>query len=305
MHSAKLLRQTVTETLVQAISSGKTPPWRKPWCTGPNSGAPANIDTAKPYRGVNPLLLQVHADHFGFQSKWWGTFKQWQSRGCQVKKRPSDVRNGLWGCRVVFYSPRTRTVVTPSGEDHTQRFFLLRSFVVFNADQVEGAGQWQLQAPRDQPVPLDCDPAERLIAGTGAVIRYGGTKACYSADEDAVYLPHRFLFSPVTAFYETAFHELAHWGERRLGWRRDDSRYALGELIAELASVFVCQGLGIPVSETIMNHAGYLEHWLDQMRQDSHYIFVASQQASSVADYLLRFASADPTVGKEPSLLTA
>jgi len=70
-------------------------------------------------------------------------------------------------------------------------------------------------------------------------------------------MPHRERFvatstSPATeTFYSTLFHEMAHWTghpsrlNRELSNRFGDDAYAMEELIAELASAFLCADLTI------------------------------------------------------------
>jgi antirestriction protein ArdC len=62
--------------------------------------------------------------------------------------------------------------------------------------------------------------------------------------------------------------------------------YAREELIAELASAFLCAELGIVPT---VRHADYLGAWLSVLREDSKAIFRAASQASKAADYLLAF----------------
>ncbi|PNQ01995.1 antirestriction protein [Sphingobium sp. SA916] len=62
--------------------------------------------------------------------------------------------------------------------------------------------------------------------------------------------------------------------------------YAREELIAEMASAFLCAELGILPT---VRHADYLGTWLSVLREDSKAIFRAASQASKAADYLLAF----------------
>ena len=137
----------------------------------------------------------------------------------------------------------------------------------------------------------DFAPADELIAATGADIRFGGDHAFYRrpmpegsfpqhSDGDFVVLPNRGKFDLPGAFYETAFHELAHWSEVRLGWNHAEKGYAAGELVAEMAACYLSQELRIPDGERLDNHARYVASWLKAMRGDPSYIFKASTQAS-------------------------
>jgi antirestriction protein ArdC len=203
----------------------------------------------------------------------------------------------------VFWKPLSRTIIdTETGdEQEDERFFVLRYFTVFCADQVEGAEAFQTHEHDGQAQPEpDFTPAEELITATGADIRYGGDRAYYRLptpegsfpnhrEGDFIVLPPRATFDPPGAFYESIAHELAHWAEPRTGWDHAKQGYALGELVAEIASSYLSAELGIPQGETLENHAAYLRSWLDGMKGDRNYIFRAAKQASKVADYLLAF----------------
>ena len=64
----------------------------------------------------------------GLLSRWWGTFNQWHQIGCTIRKRPANVEEGHWGCRVVFWKPLTKTVVDDQtgDEEDEERFFILQ-----------------------------------------------------------------------------------------------------------------------------------------------------------------------------------
>ena len=132
------------------------------------------------YSGVNPLVLQLAARRHGFRSKFWATFQQWKGLKCCVKPRPGDVAPGSWGTTAILYKPVTKTEIDhKTGEEKERAFPLLRTFTLFNADQVDGAGRWQVQ---DEPVNdgfVDFEPAEQAIEATGADIRHGGDRAFY------------------------------------------------------------------------------------------------------------------------------
>ncbi len=218
----------------------------------------------------------------------------WHALGCNIKKRPASVEEGHWGAKIVFWKPLTKAVVAtddPTGEDEEEeRRFVLRMFTVFSADQVEGADAFQVHDDAgqtdEQP---DFAPAEELISATGADVRYGGDRAYYHRAGDFIVLPPKTAFDPPGAFWETACHELAHWSEPRTGWDDKKNGYALGELVAEIASCYVAQELGIPQGETLANHAAYLRSWLEALKNDRNCIFKATKQASKVTDFLMSF----------------
>lgn len=303
MPSQTEIRQEVTDRIIQALESDLLP-WRRPWSSGSQPGRHSNVVTKRPYQGVNQILLEIHAQRLGLGSRWWGTYAAWHSLGCRIRKRPPDVEEGHWGCRVVFYKPVNKVVVdSATGDEDEERFFVLKTFTVFSGDQVEGDAADDFRAPsapESADAQPDYQPAEELMSATKADIRYGGNRAYYAlpkpdgsfphhASGDFIVLPPKATFSPPGAFYETAVHELAHWSEVRTGWDHAKHGYALGELAAEISSCYVSAELGIPQGEGLGNHVAYLRSWLEAMKGDRNYIFRASRQASKVTDYLLAF----------------
>lgn len=309
MSSQHQLRERIAAQVIVALESGDVPPWRRPWRLGPNAGFPANVASRKPYRGINVLLLEAASARHGLNSKWWGTFNQWKAIGGRVKPRPADVPSGQWGTTIVFWSPITKAVKGDTGQIEEDRFFVLKSYTVFNVDQVDGDHLDHLRAGQGDTAQadiIDHRPAEEAIEaariGMGVGLRYGGGQACYSPAHDAIRVPLKASFDPLEEFYATVFHELVHASEHpsRLNWSRKDrdNSYAMGELVAELGGTFLCRELGVPASEDMTNHVAYLGHWLRAMKADPRFIFTASAQASRASDYILGFSR--PTAVEQP-----
>jgi antirestriction protein ArdC len=309
MSNPRQIREEITAKIIAALEK-ELLPWRRPWASN-NSGQHSNALTKKSYRGVNPLLLQIHAALFGFTSNWWATFNQWKQMGCTVNRRPDEVEAGQWGCGLAVYIPVVKKAEEPADDDEEEEeiFWILKKFVVFNADQVNGKAAEKFQAiETDGDVHPDYEPAEELILKSGAEICFGGDRAFYRPptpegswpnhhDGDFIQVPHKSMFVN-GSYYPTILHEIAHWSEVRVGWDRAKETYAMGELIAEMASCFLATELGIPNGEPLENHAAYLKSWLEAMHNDVNFIFKASRQASKVCDFLLSFvrqAETQPT----------
>ena len=250
MPSNSELRQQITATIIHAIEKTHLLPWRRPWASGKASGRHRNVQ-GRAYSGINPLLLEIHAEKHGLTSRTWGTWNQWASLGLQVKKRPDHVKPGQWGCTVVLYRPVKKTKIDKdTGKEIDDRFLVARQFSVFNADMVFGDGVEKFQhhpvAPTSGFV-ADFGPAEELLKKTGAVIIHTGEKAYYRrptpegswpnhTEGDWIFLPPKETFVSAGAYCETAFHELAHHSEVRLGWDHRKHGYSLGELVAEIST---------------------------------------------------------------------
>lgn len=295
MASQNELRQKVTNQIIEALQRGDTPPWRRPWCASKNAGHPVNAMTKRPYSGVNPILLQLAANRHKFRSKHWATFKQWQGLGGKVKPRPSDVPPGQWGTNIVLFKPLTRTKVDEeTGTEEEVRFGFLKSYVVFNIDQVAGE---HLDCLRVESTPIACgfvdfEPAETAILATGAKVQFGGNEAYYCRPKqdgtgDYIQCPHKHQFGEEKDYYGAVLHELMHWSETRLDWR---GSYEVGELRAEIGACYALAELGVPQSDDLSNHQSYVKHWLECLQRDPKFIFTCATAASKAADFVLSFS---------------
>jgi len=291
MASQSEIRERVTSEIIEALKKGVVP-WRKPWSAAGNTGFPTNVVSQKNYGGVNRLLLTCAAMKKGFQSQWWGTFRQWQQRGCRVRQRPTDVEAGHWGSRIIFYEKKTTTVTNQDGDEEERTFPLLKEFVVFNAEQVDGAEAFHAEADVEASATPDFEPAEKVIAATGADIRViAGDKACYYRPPlDYIEIPPKAQFEQgggLCEWYSTALHELAHWSEVRVNWQ---GSYGFGELRAEMAACFMCAEIGIPNHNPTDNHVSYLDNWIKTISEDYRAIFKISSAANAAADFVLSFS---------------
>lgn len=308
MASQTQIRQQITDQFIEALEAGGIPPWRKGWACQ-TGGLPTNLVSKRRYSGVNVLLLQMASARHGFTSKHWGTFNQWKALGGAVIRRPDGVLPGRWGTTIVFFKPVKKAQVDPdTGKEVEVGFPILRTYTVFNLDQVEGSKLDRFRTPAVPTVGnfVDFEPAERAIEATGAEIRHGGDRAFYhkpvEGGGDYIRLPHKLQFEAEKEYYATALHGLAHWSETRLDWT---GSYALGELRAEIAASFLLAELGVPQSDDLTNHQAYVAEWLKALQGDPRYIFQASTAASKAADFILGFSrptEAEPEEEPEAAL---
>lgn len=297
------LRQTINKTIIDALESGNLPPWRRPWRCSKNAGTPANVVSKTNYSGVNPLLLEIAAQRHNFLSRHWGTFNQWKELGGNVMRRPENVSPGKWGTTIVFCRPIKKAETASDGEETDSKFWLLRSYTVFNIDQVEGDHLDHLRVSKDSLDESDeqerFDEAERIIGATNADIRFGGDRAFYSPAGDFIQMPPRSQFV-LPEFYQTLCHEMVHWTEApyRLNWdrKKPENDYGRGEMIAELGGCYLASEMGLPTADNLTNHASYLLGWITSMKSDPKFIFKAASQASKAVDFILSFSKSPDEV---------
>jgi antirestriction protein ArdC len=313
------LRAEITSKIIQALESDKLP-WVRPWRVSENAGHPKNIQSHKSYRGINPLLLELHSMRHEFTSRWWGTINQWNSRGGTIKRRPADVAPGQWGARVIYFAPiKKKTVDKDTGEEATDRFLLMRGYTVFNLDQVEGADLDKFRAnkePEGNPAFADFGPAEELLKASGFEIKHQGEKAYYRRPEPFDQFPnhtegHYIVLPPKPSFfteadyYRTAFHEAAHASEVILGHDYRVKGYGYGELVAEISSSMVAGELHLPQGDHVTASARYVRTWIDNMKADTSWVIKAASQASAVTTHLLSYVRGEESVEEDAAALTA
>lgn len=279
------LYDEVTQTIIAQLEDGVFP-WVRPWSKAKASlGLPCNAVTKRAYSGINVLILWGAVIEGGYPSQDWLTFRQALAAG-------GCVRKGERG-RTVFYAdrftPKEEREQVESGEE-TRSIPFLKRFTVFNAAQCDGLPEGLVSQPAPLPERELHRAAEDLIAATAADFRVGGAQAFYSPSGDFVMVPPQPAFHHQIDYYRTALHELGHWTGHgsRLGrdqtGRFGSALYAREELVAELASAFLCTALGI---EPTVRHADYLGSWLAVLRADNRAIFRAASQASKSAEFLL------------------
>ncbi len=287
MHSAIEIRSQITNQIIDALSLGSLLPWRKPWSNDKNApGLHTSLSSRNSYRGINQLILQLSAMKQNHQSKWWGTFKQIKSCG-------GSVCSGAKGTHIVLYKPIARTSTDEYGKEKDNSFYVLKTFVVFNADQTTGLDRFRVGFA--QPAVDETERyehADAVIESVGADIRFGGNKAFYSVNHDFIQCPFRHQFVSPEAYYETMFHELCHWSEKRTDFdrTRPENTYGFAELVAEIGACFLLAELGLPTLDNLTNSSAYLKSWLTGMNGDPAFIFKASSLASKAVEFVLSFS---------------
>ena len=83
---------------------------------------------------------------------------------------------------------------------------------------------------------------------------------------------------------------------RVLGRRHGIDAYAFEELVAEMGAAFLCAFCGLPAR---LEHASYIDSWLDALRRDKRLIFVAAAAAQKAADFVLGISQSVPSPALE------
>ena len=86
----------ITSEIIAAIEAGAGD-WRAPWFhNGSSIARPTNVSSGQRYRGINTLALWATGFAAGYGDGIWGTYKQWQDAGAQVRKGERSTPVVLW-----------------------------------------------------------------------------------------------------------------------------------------------------------------------------------------------------------------
>jgi antirestriction protein ArdC len=284
------LYQRVTDQIVASLEQGVRP-WMKPWNAEHAAGRITRPLRANgiAYQGINVLVLWSESVTKGYSAPIWMTFRQ-------ALELNAHVRKGERGSTVVYASKITRSGTdAETGEETEATIPFLKSYTVFNVEQIEGlpAHFHAVAEPRLDPVQR-IERAESFFAATRADIRHGGNMAYYNIEADFVQMPCFEAFRDAESYYAALAHECAHWTrhksrlDRDLGRKRwGDAGYAMEELVAELGSAFLCADLDL-TPEVREDHAAYIASWLEVLKNDKRAIFSAAAHAQKAADFLAR-----------------
>jgi antirestriction protein ArdC len=295
----------VTERILDLMQKGVCP-WRQPWST--KIEPPQNFATHRRYSGMNFFMLSMS----GYQSPYFLTFRQIQELG-------GSIRKGSHGFPIVFWSTSevetSRDTVNESPEPFVdpnkgkvKLVPFLKSYVVFNAEQIENIAFPSLPGASERPV--------NPIARAEEIIRdwkdapetlHGFPKAYYRPDNDKIYLPSMKDFDRPEDYYCTRFHEMGHATgapqrlNRQIRNHFGNEAYSREELVAEMTSAFLCAQCGID-NVVIENQAAYLSGWTKAISDDHRLIVTAASNAQRAANYIQGITKEAPTVDRAKAL---
>lgn len=273
----------ITAEIIAAIEAGAGH-YRMPWHhNGSAISRPTNVSSQRRYRGANVLALWIAAAAAGYASGIWGTYRQWQAAGAQVRRGEKGTAVMLW-----------KQVASTGDEDDeddepsARRRVFARAFTVFNVAQIDG------YTPPPVPVLSEterCADAERFIDHLGITTVFDGSEAYYRPSNDTVYMPPFLQFRDATSFYGVRLHECGHASgaahrlDRDLSGRFGSAAYAMEEITVELLSGMILADLGL-AHHPRPDHAAYISSWLEVLKSNPRAIVTAASKAQAAADWM-------------------
>lgn len=277
--TGKTVYAIVTEKIIEQLNKGIIP-WRQPWT---DTGAPCNLISKKPYRGINTILLSS----LGYAQNYFLSYKQLEKIGGKAKKDEKP--------HIVVYWNFTEKKQDGENEAPGEKKAILRYYSVLNVSQCEGIPENlipQQQARTVQPIPA-CENVLIHMPNCPKV-KYKEQKAYYNLMQDFINMPKENTFESEESYYSTLFHELVHSTGHYSRLNRmclaqmaefGGEAYSLEELVAEIGTCYLQSFTGI--TGQFEQSMAYIQGWLTKLKNDSHFIVTASSMAQKAIDYIL------------------
>lgn len=276
----KSVYEIITERIIEQLENGVIP-WQKPW-TGTHSGAYNRISN-KPYSLLNQMILKHNGEY--------ATFKQWSDLGGKIRKgEKSEV--------VTFWKIQQIEETNEDGEKTIKQLPLLRYYNVFHISQVDGI------EPKEQLKISDLEPIEEaenikneyMNREHLKIFEKVTNRAFYTPTFDYIEVPCKEQYQDIEEFYSTLFHEMIHSTGHKNRLNRPDmqgivrygsEKYSKEELTAELGSAMIINILRIETEKSFKNSSGYIQDWLQVLKNDNKFIVSASSKAEKAVKYIL------------------
>ena len=263
------LEQNVVDTVLADLENGELSVWKKEWLSG---GLPKNYFEDREYNGGNVLILLMERMRKGYKTNLWVT-------------APALIKNNnSWekGSKATYI---TKPLVGKDKETGEKEFKGWGCQAVFNIDQTDIELPEIVQTPQGETN----EQAEKIIDQMSKEVTttYSGDQAFYNRMSDKVTLPENF--KTMSGKYSTAFHEYGHSTmhksrlDREANGKFGSPEYAREELIAEMASAFLCAHTQVKGK---LQHSEYIDHWIKLLKEDKKALFRASTKADKASKYI-------------------
>ena len=281
----------ITEAFLTTIAEQGTVPWRKGWRV--DGILPANFQSKRPYRGMNSLWLGLVQQARGYTTPYWSTYRAAEKSGGQVRKGEKGSMALLW---------KFLAVEDKKDPSKMKRVPMLKTFTVFNLDQIDGLEYVRPEVEEREPSGFH-DWLRPQYVDPPAFQQVECEQAYYSPMSDLVVVPAAWQFESEHAEIETIAHEYVHstghpsrLSRFELGWsERQD--YAKEELVAEIGAAMLMQQYGVDPNVAMM--ADYVRGWQRAIADDPSLIVSAAQKAQKACDRITGYVYVEETATEE------
>jgi len=268
------VNRAIKNMLVEARLTGDKVPWKQPWIIIPKR----NYDSNRVYNGINRWLLS-HCDDVSFITQ-----KSVEKKNLKLKDNATQYFVVCW------VPPRLKKDEESLSKDEQEkilrkRFPIMVTHYIYMSKDIEGLEEKTFDSDKENK---RFDTIEDFIKSLKVTVKVGGNRATYNWTNDYITVPRMEQFESSEEYYRTILHELAHSTGHKSRLNRDEKKfkrfedYGKEELIAELASAYMCMYFGIEPDE---NTTAYIDGWLDAIESDPYLLTSAGQQAEKVLEY--------------------
>lgn len=181
-----------------------------------------------------------------------------------------------------------------SKEDKRNIRLIVKSYKVFNAEQIEGIEQLPVE---EYLVNFNNEVADKfsstLVRSMNISVVDEQQTPFYDITKDYVNMPLKSSFASEEAYYSTLFHELAHATshESRLNrvttFGKQSYEYAIEELRAEFAATFLSMEVGFHLdTQHEQNHKTYIQSWMAVLKNNPKVLFDCIKDAQTIESYM-------------------
>ena len=283
--------EIVTDRILEQMSKGVIP-WQRPW-HGVLDGA-VSYSTGRPYSLLNQMLLGRPGEYL--------TFNQIHELGGRIRK---GAKAGMVTFVKTCLKNRGDSSTIPDDDDEStpevERYRMLRFYNVFHIEDTEGIKSRVKETKRPQIEPISA--AEEIVSGYVTRTNLSlsverSNKAYYSPTLDKVVVPLLEQYDAPEEYYSTLFHELTHSTGHKSRLDREegmhnmfgDHQYSKEELVAEIGAAMLCDRAGIESEKAFRNSVGYLQSWMEKLKNDDHLIVNAAAKAEKAAKFILNIS---------------
>jgi len=260
-----IVNERIMAQLAISLMAGEPAPWQKPWITVPKQSVGGHK-----YNGINRVLLSWDDEDFYVPAGY-------------LKRHGGTKKEGAEERLVIYWNIMTKEVENKNGKKEEQSIPYMKYYLVYRLKDVDGIEKPEVEGEKNNK---SYNSVEDFIKATGITIKHGGSKAFYSPSSDEITIPDISRFENSDRYYETLLHEIAHATahENRLDRKNPDTPkdYAREELIAEIASSYLCYTFGVDVTKY---SAQYIQNWMKKIEGDQQLLVYASKRAESILEY--------------------
>jgi Antirestriction protein len=268
--------------------------WKNGWMISPYI-LPENLTTNSKYNGVNKFNLLLETFNEGYDDPRWCTFNQLKKNGWTLENAKDK------GKKIEYWFPvniKTKKSLgwadynKLSKEEKYDYRILPKIYSVFNASLIKGCPEYIRKKTSEKITQIE---AVKKLANKMniKIIETAGNKVAYFPTIDEIRVPFKEMFKDDYSYNETLLHELSHATghksrlNRKINGAFGSKEYAFEELIANISSMFMVNGLGFNyTNENLENHKAYVQSWIKIIKDKPTILFEAIKEAEKVASYM-------------------